>query len=336
MKEQVLVLLYPGCITFEVALAAELLSEKFQIVTASPDGENLPETNGLPVTVQLKYADVDLSLCKAILVPGGNPKSISENKEIDRILVEANKMNLLIAGICAGPSILAKAGILKGKKIAHGYGPKQLEFLKPIFEDVNLTDQLYVIDGNFITAKPEAHIDFAVEIACKLNVVDASKSGRLKEYHRGTLGRKIRPLALALIQNEKGQLLLHKAIDRVKNETFYRPLGGGIEFFESGKTAVEREIEEELNLKSRSEELLTVFENIYLYEGCAGHEIVMLFPVIFEDPTAYNRVEFDIIESGKVINKAIWRSVAEIEAEGAQLYPNGLKEALVRFNLKRE
>jgi putative intracellular protease/amidase/ADP-ribose pyrophosphatase YjhB (NUDIX family) len=333
VKEQVLVLLYPGCISYEVALASELLSEKFQIVTASPDGAPLSEASGLPLAIQLKYAEVDLSFCKAILVPGGDPKSISQNKDIDRILVEANKKSLLIAGICAGPSVLAKAGILKGKKIAHGYGPEQLEFLKQIFEGVNLSDNLFVADGNIITAKPEAHIEFAVEIACRLNVVDATKSGRLKEYYRGTLGRKIRPLALALIQNEKGQILLHKAVDHSKNETFYRPLGGGIEFHESGKIAVEREIEEELNLKSRSGELLTTFENIFVYEGRPGHEMVMLFPVKFEDPTAYNRNEMDIVESGKVINKAVWRTVAEIELEGAKLYPNGLKEALARQRL---
>ncbi len=330
MKEQILVLLYPGCISYEVALASELLSEKFQIVTASPEGSPITEASGLPLAIELKYSEVKLDNCKAILVPGGDPKSISQNKEIDRILVEANKKTLLIAGICAGPSVLAKAGILKGKKIAHGYGPEQLDFLKSIFEGVNLTDNLFVVDGNIITAKPEAHIEFAVEIACRLNAVDAAKSGRLKEYYRGTLGRKIRPLALALIQNEKGQILLHKGVDSSKNETFYRPLGGGIEFHESGKIAVEREIEEELNLKAQSGDLLTTFENIFVYEGRPGHEMVMLFPVKFEDHTAYLRNEMDIVESGKVINKAVWRTVAEIESEGAKLYPDGLKEALGR------
>lgn len=329
MKEKIFILLYPGCISYEVALTAELLSEKFQILNASPDGKTLTDASGLPLSIQLKYSDVNLENCRAVLVPGGDPRSISQNKEVDRILEEANRRNLLIAGICAGPSVLAKAGVLKGKKIAHGYGPEQLDFLKSLFEGVILTDNLFVADGNVITAKAEAHIEFAVEIACRLDVVDASKSGRLKEYYRGTLGRKIRPLALALIQNKKGQILLHKAVDSSKNETFYRPLGGGIEFHESGKVAVEREIEEELSLKAKAGNLLTTFENIFFYEGRPGHEMVMLFPAEFKDRSAYERMELDIVESGKIINKAVWRTIAEIESEGAKLYPNGLKEALI-------
>ena len=186
-KEKVLFTLYPGCISLEVALVAELLSEKYEIVTATPDGQDLTASSGLPIKTHLSYAQVSLENCKAVIVPGGDPGSIIENTDISRILIEANKQGLLVGGICAGPSVLAKAGILKGRKIAHGYEQEQIDFLKDIFSDVTLTDEQFVIDGNIVTAKPDAHIDFAVEIACRLDAVDASKSGRLKEYYRGTL-----------------------------------------------------------------------------------------------------------------------------------------------------
>ena len=327
-KENVVVLLYPGCISYEVSLAAELLSRNFQVINASPDGHDLQDASGLPLKVNLKYADVNLEDCKAILVPGGNPESIITNKDIDNILFEADKRSLVIAAICAGPVILSKAGILKGKKIAHGYEPDQIEFLKEIFQGVTLTNEMVVAEGNILTAKAEAHIDFAVEVACRLNVLDASKSGRIKEYYKGTLGRKIRPLALALIKNNKNQILLHKAFDSVKNETFYRPLGGGIDFYESGKIAVEREIEEELNLKATAHQLVATFENIFVYEGIKGHEIVMLYNTEFADSSIYDRHELDIVESGQVVSQAVWRSLAEIQAEGSQLYPNGIERVL--------
>jgi putative intracellular protease/amidase/8-oxo-dGTP pyrophosphatase MutT (NUDIX family) len=327
-KEAIIIILYPGCISFEISLAAELLSQKYQILNATPDGHDLIDSSGLPLKAQLSYKQVNLKKSRAILVPGGDPKSLILNKEIDRILVEADKSGLIVAGICAGPSVLAKAGILKGRKIAHGYGKEQLEFLKEIFKDAKLTDDLFVIDGNIITAKPEAHIDFAIEIGCRLDVVDASKSGRLKEYYRGTLGRKIRPLALALLKNKKGQMLLHKAYDSLKKETFYRPLGGGIEFHESGKIAVEREIDEELGLKVTVHKLVETFENIFQYEGKPGHEVVMLYETEFKDAKDYDRVEIDIVESGKVISKAVWRTVDEIRLEGAKLYPAGIERVL--------
>jgi putative intracellular protease/amidase/ADP-ribose pyrophosphatase YjhB (NUDIX family) len=322
-KPFVIIALYPGCISFEVALAAELLSRKYQILNATPDGHDLTDATGLPLKAQLSYSQVNLAGCRAVLVPGGNPDSIAQNKEIDRILTEANQAGLWVAGICAGPSMLGKAGILKGRKIAHGYGKQQLDYLKEIFRDAILSEDRFVVDGNIITAKPEAHIDFAVEIACRLDVVDANKSNQLKEYYRGTLGTKIRPLALALLKNKKGQMLLNKAYDSVKRETFYRPLGGGIEFHESAKAAIEREIQEELGLKIVVHKLVETFENIFIYEGKPGHEIVMLFETEFSDPKDYEHTEIDITESGKVVSKAVWRTVDEIRSEGAKLYPTG-------------
>ncbi len=329
-RKKIFVILYQGCIPFEVTLASELLSEKYEVVNASPDGKDLTDTSGLPLRIQRSYSEIALNDCAGILVPGGDPRSIVDNKEIDFVLQNAQKHNLLIAAICAGPSILAKAGILVGKRIAHGYGPEQLNFLKDYFKDVELTDELFVADGNILTAKPEAHIEFAIEIACRLDCVDASKSGRLKEYYRGTLGRKIRPLALAVLKNSQNQFLLHKAFDSSKNETFYRPLGGGIEFHESGETAIVREIKEELNQEVSVNRLAATFENIFIYEGKKGHEIVLLFDTEFLDPENYKKSELDIVESGKVINKAVWRTVEEIRLEGAKLYPLGIEKVLSR------
>jgi putative intracellular protease/amidase len=183
--ETIIVTLYPGCISFEVALAAELLSKKFKILNATPDGKDLTNCSGLALKAHLSYAEVNLENCRAILVPGGNPDSIIHNTEIDRILRLANTAGLLIGAICAGPSVLAKAGILKGRKIAHGYGSKQLNFLKDVFSGVILTNDQIVVEGNIITAKPEAHIDFAVEIGCRLGALDADRSAQLKEYYRG-------------------------------------------------------------------------------------------------------------------------------------------------------
>ncbi len=323
-KEFVIIVLYPGCISFEVTLASELLSAKYELVTVSPEGLDVRMNSGLPIKINKSFKEVDLVGCNAILVPGGDPRSLIENKEIDHILVEANKQNILIAGICAGPSVLAKAGILKGKRIAHGYQKDQLEFLKEIFKEVILTDDLFVVDKNIITAKPEAHIEFAVEIACRLGATDASKSGKLKEYYRGTLGRKIRPVAFGRIQNKKGQFLLFRGFDKINNEYFYRPLGGGVEFHETAKEALVREFLEELGQQIIVGDQFKVIENLFTYEGNKSHEIVFLFEARFADQSMYTRNEFDIVESGQVIGKAIWRSLEEIQMEGAKVYSIGL------------
>lgn len=328
--QSVLVILYPGCIFFEIALATELIASKYQIQFITPDGSEHRASNGSIIAAHASYSTVDLSECRAILIPGGDPGSVLDNPNVEKMLKVANSRGLWLAAICAGPLLLAKAGVLKGRKIAHGYDPDQIAYLKSYFKEVQLTEEKFVCDANIITAKPDSHIDFAVEIACRLASVDASRSNRTKDYYRGVLGQKIRSLALALIRNERGQFLFLRGQDKSKGETFYRPLGGGIEFYESGLMAVEREIMEELNQKVAVSPLIASFENIFTYEGQQGHEIIMLYPAEFQDTTAYRQSEFEILESGRVVGKAVWRSVKEICAEGSKLYPIGLENVIMQ------
>jgi len=135
----------------------------------------------------------------------------------------------------------------------------------------------------------------------------------------------IRPLALALLKRKDGRFLLHEAYDRVKDEKFYRPLGGGIEFGEPAKEALEREFLEEIKKEIKVSSKKYVFENIFTFEGVKGHQIILIFESSFTKETDYNQ-EYEIDESGKIVGKAVWRNLAEIENEEAHLYPLGLNK----------
>lgn len=329
-KKSILVLLYPGCIFFELALATELLAKKYDLVYATPDGLDHHANNGMVIKSEASYKNADLSTCVAVLVPGGNFESVSDNSDSDQLLRAAFDKKIWIAAICAGPFLLAKAGLLKGKTIAHGFGPTQIEFLSSYFEGVTFSGEKFHYDGQILTARPEAHIDFAVELAARLEAINAKRANTIKDYYRGVLGKKIRPLSLGLISNKKNQYLYHQGYDSVKNEYFYRPLGGGIEFSELGAYTLKREIQEELGLDVEVYELLASYENIFTFEGGEGHEVIMLFKAEFSNPQAYEKESFDIYESGQVVAKAVWRSLAEIKAEKSKLYPDGLEKLILK------
>lgn len=138
----------------------------------------------------------------------------------------------------------------------------------------------------------------------------------------------IRSISLALIKNSQGQYLYHQGRDRVRNETFYRPLGGGIDFGELAEATLKREMLEELNEEVIIHKRLGLFENIFKYEQRFGHEIVILFSAEFKNRNVYEKKELEIHEHNGLRSTAVWRSLEEIKHEKAHLYPLGLEELI--------
>ncbi len=139
---------------------------------------------------------------------------------------------------------------------------------------------------------------------------------------------RIRPIAICLFRNAN-RILVSEGFDTVKQNYYYRPLGGGIEYGESSKVAVAREIWEELGVEIENVQLLNVLENIFIYEGQQGHEIVFVFDAKFVDKSLYKLDEIDGFEQeANVRFKAIWKSLNEIEKSGARLVPEDLAKLL--------
>jgi NADH pyrophosphatase NudC (nudix superfamily) len=69
----------------------------------------------------------------------------------------------------------------------------------------------------------------------------------------------IRPLAICVFRRED-RILVAEGFDPVKQEHFYRPLGGGIEFGENSVETISREIREEINAEIRAP--LRIFSNL--------------------------------------------------------------------------
>ena len=129
--------------------------------------------------------------------------------------------------------------------------------------------------------------------------------------------KEIRPIALGLaIKNNK--LLVSEGFDKVKNETFYRCLGGGIEFLEKSEEALKREFLEEINIDITVKDFLGISENIFTYQGKKAHELILFYSIDISDDN-YQEVYKVIDDHSETIAK--WINIEEFKNKSKILYP---------------
>jgi 8-oxo-dGTP pyrophosphatase MutT (NUDIX family) len=137
----------------------------------------------------------------------------------------------------------------------------------------------------------------------------------------------IRPLVICIFSHN-GKILVCEGIDTVKNETFYRPAGGGIKFQEKAEDALRREIMEETGEDIKNIIYLYTIENIFSYEGKPGHEIILVYDAEFVNKNMYEKEFIDITEPVDGWCRAYWKSPDEFGEGKLILYPDELLNLL--------
>jgi 8-oxo-dGTP pyrophosphatase MutT (NUDIX family) len=139
---------------------------------------------------------------------------------------------------------------------------------------------------------------------------------------------KIRPLAICIFSHN-GKILVCEGYDPTKGETFYRPLGGAIEFGEYSIDTIHRELMEEIGAEVKELVYLGALENIFTFDGTPGHEIVQVYDGALVDSGLYEQDVISGHESGEnLLMKVIWKSLDEFGPGKSILYPDGLLELL--------
>ncbi len=140
---------------------------------------------------------------------------------------------------------------------------------------------------------------------------------------------RIRVIAICIFRNGN-KILVAEGFDPIKNQSFYRPLGGGVEFGEKSAETVKREIMEELKEEVTDIHYLSTIENIFVFDGNMGHEIVQVYDGKFVNTQLYQQSEILGMEDGAGEFKAVWKEIESFNAH-APLYPDGLQEMLIRL-----
>lgn len=136
----------------------------------------------------------------------------------------------------------------------------------------------------------------------------------------------IRPKAFCVFRHGD-RILVGHGFDSVKQEPFYRPLGGAIEFGERAAETLRREIREELGVEIVDPRLIGVLETIFTCEGVPGHEVVFVFDARFSDKELYARSQLAVAEEGWQ-HRATWERISELAAGAVPIYPEGLLSLL--------
>ena len=139
---------------------------------------------------------------------------------------------------------------------------------------------------------------------------------------------KIRPIAICVFQHD-GRILAAEGVDPLKGQTFYRPLGGAIEFGEYSAATIARELSEELGAAVVDLRYLGALENVFTFNGQTGHEIVMVYDGAFADRSLYEQPVLTGMEDDGAPVRAVWVRLAGCaEPAAPPVYPTGLLELL--------
>ncbi len=124
-----------------------------ETVFVSVDGKPIRAMEGYSINIDLALNALDISEIENIIIPGGDVKEIN-NDEVYSFLKKASDDKILISAICAGVDVLENAEILMNRA------------------STKSSDLDVLTCENVITARANAYVDFAIEVAKKLDLFE--------------------------------------------------------------------------------------------------------------------------------------------------------------------
>ncbi len=121
-----------------------------EVTSASlTDSLTVQGSRGVSLLADAAWSSLDLAGFDALVLPGGGKgtENLSADPRVTDAVVAFNEAEKYVAAICAAPTVLARAGILNGRR-ATCY-PTCAEQLGPAYDDAAPV----IADGNVITSQ---------------------------------------------------------------------------------------------------------------------------------------------------------------------------------------
>lgn len=182
-KASVMVVLSPG---FEEGETVEIIDVVrrggFHVDAVSIAGEYVPGAHNIVIkadrVMSMEMKDLkDYEGYDMIVIPGGwtGVDHMVADKRVIELVKRYTAADKFVSAMCAGPNVLAKAGVIKGKTIT-AYPGKKTE---PFYKDAKYVPDVVVRDGKLITSKaPGTALPFAFALVDALGGDSAFIKGR--------------------------------------------------------------------------------------------------------------------------------------------------------------
>ncbi|MCJ7772155.1 MAG: DJ-1/PfpI family protein [Desulfobacterales bacterium] len=165
---------------------------KVEVVSVGFSDKTIVSMGGLRVIPDMAMSEMDINDVLIFIIPGGYMwEKGYPAEELERLLCELEKAKVPIAAICAATTVLARAGLFKGRKHTSN-SLKYLSKMVPEYkEDQHYMDVIATRDQAIITASGLGPVDFAKEILEELDLAtpairkvwyDAFKYGNYLEH----------------------------------------------------------------------------------------------------------------------------------------------------------
>ena len=126
------------------------------------------------------------------VVAGGDVAAALDDDTLSELLRRAySEQEAVISGICTGSWVLARAGLLAGKRCTHtghascGAPAEVIATAEALFADPECAEEDVVVDGRIVTAKPWARSEFAVQLGYLSGLLQPDQLSGARDYLRG-------------------------------------------------------------------------------------------------------------------------------------------------------
>jgi len=158
----VLVPLAQGCEELEAVTVVDLLRRAgIEVVTAGLDAQPVTASRGMTLLPDMTLEMALQQSFDMVVLPGGLPGAdhLGDDPRVIRLLQEMAASDAYTAAICAAPRVLARAGLLDGKRATSYPGALDTEAVPGI----EYLETAVVTDGRVITSRgPGTAMDFAL------------------------------------------------------------------------------------------------------------------------------------------------------------------------------